>query len=256
MGEYDQRGRRRPKAIGQGFTLIELLVVIAIIAILAGLLLPTLARAKAKSLRVQCVSNQRQIGLGFALYTDDHNELYPVHDGWATSGGKQGSAASGIDPSFGATVPQTNRPLNKYLPTVEVFHCPADKGDALNPAAKTAFDGWGNSYLVEWAVDVFRVKHITGDSKAPRGSKEATPIKTSEVAARPVNKIIQGDWLWHGNRQAPASLGMQQNVWHNYRGKTIFNMLFADGHLENFLFPPEYVNWLSAPPPDPAYRWW
>jgi prepilin-type processing-associated H-X9-DG protein len=55
---------------------------------------------------------------------------------------------------------------------------------------------------------------------------------------------------------SPASLLMQQNVWHNYRGKTLFNMLFADGHLENYLFPPEYVNWLSAPPPDPAYRWW
>jgi prepilin-type N-terminal cleavage/methylation domain-containing protein len=59
------------------FTLIELLVVIAVIAILAGLLFPALASAKAKAHRVRCASNLRQIGLGMTMYADDFSGLLP-----------------------------------------------------------------------------------------------------------------------------------------------------------------------------------
>jgi prepilin-type N-terminal cleavage/methylation domain-containing protein len=62
----------------RAFTLIELLVVIAIISILAGMLLPSLARAKEKARRIQCISGLRQINFSFRMWADDNESKYPV----------------------------------------------------------------------------------------------------------------------------------------------------------------------------------
>jgi prepilin-type N-terminal cleavage/methylation domain-containing protein len=238
-----RRSPRDPSAWQKGFTLIELLVVIAIIAILASMLLPALSRAKAKAKQTQCLNNQKQLGNGYLMYTADNHDYYPMQLDWSAVGGKDGS--------YTIFVAATNRPLNIYVPNQKSFSCPSDRGDAMF-AKSNCFATYGNSYLVEWAVDAWRVKHVTGDPLAPPGSSAAKPIKGSEVAMRSATKIIQGDWVWHPNRGVTDP----RSVWHNYRGKNLTLMLYGDGHVQAYRFPDEFKNWDSAPVADLNFLWW
>ncbi len=121
MGEAQAKARRGDETMRhgtssrKGFTLIELLVVVAIIAILAGMLLPALSRARAAGKRANCLSNERQIVTGLLMFADDHDGRMPC------------AFFNNYEEAFGADVPaQWKAILRPYVRTPNVFLCLAD----------------------------------------------------------------------------------------------------------------------------------
>jgi prepilin-type N-terminal cleavage/methylation domain-containing protein/prepilin-type processing-associated H-X9-DG protein len=101
----------------RAFTLIELLVVIAIIGILASMLLPALSKAKSRALRIACVSNQRQMGLAFRMWSDDNESRFPWRLEQA-SGGTRGLTEAWRHFAV----------ISNEISTPKVFRCPNDSG--------------------------------------------------------------------------------------------------------------------------------
>ena len=112
----------------KGFTLIELLVVIAIIAILAAILFPVFARARAKARQATCASNLKQLGLAFEMYASDYDDALP--------GATNGPGGSGLYggwvwyANFGVPgqgyFDVTNGSLFAYVKNRQVYQCPDD----------------------------------------------------------------------------------------------------------------------------------
>jgi prepilin-type N-terminal cleavage/methylation domain-containing protein/prepilin-type processing-associated H-X9-DG protein len=124
--------KRPGQGANAGFTLIELLVVIAIIAILAAMLLPALSKARDRAWRIQCASQQRQLGLGFSLFAADKEEMFPPAAFASTSFNQfQIAWDSWIHKYIGGTIADGDRLLMSSLlpkdqcPKIE--KCPADR---------------------------------------------------------------------------------------------------------------------------------
>lgn len=131
---------------GAAFTLIELLVVISVIAILAGLILPTLGKAKIRGYSAACLSNVKQVQLSWQMYVDEHDGRVPPNTAAWTNGAWRSTVDSWAGPSSAphdvdtGNLEQGSLP-GQYSRSAKIYHCPADKSN-VQP-----LDGLGSGLL-------------------------------------------------------------------------------------------------------------
>lgn len=237
-------------SLKRGFTLIELLVVIAIIAILAAILFPVFAQAKAAAKKAACLSNTKQIGIGLYLYLQDSDDSLPManYPTWTTG---QPTTIFAFHNGAGISELSWADLLQPYSKNVPIFKCPVDEGivKATNgqiiPGAKLSYAL--NYYFYRQPNGVARFA-LTGGNMSEMGAP-ASKIFIAETGVNPANgaqpEIVRPDRFWGFTRHTEGS-----------------NYVMADTHAKFHRMPKfwnpavENINWgPDTAPTDRCPQW-
>jgi prepilin-type N-terminal cleavage/methylation domain-containing protein/prepilin-type processing-associated H-X9-DG protein len=241
-----RRCQRALKRSVLAFTLIELLVVIAIIAILAALLLPALAKAKAKAGQIRCLSNIKQLDLGLLMYINDSQDCFPGAASRNTFGFEvEDWIYWRIGPAF---PPVTRSPIvaGTAVANSNLFRCPLDRDDSERILEAT--DGQG-PYLYSYtitSIDSGGVNHgmttvIDPTTKAARRFKLASVknpamkivIMEEQATKKPGEAYDPTANVLNDGRYAPNSGGTGDAPTIRHQKKC--DVGFADGHVLSVL---------------------
>ena len=230
-GRGDEDDVKSPTGV-RAFTLIELLVVIAIIAILAGMLLPSLAKARAKAHETYCLNSQKQIGLSVAVYSGDFSDRLPLVRNWGRAWG--GDHALRTDNVWLPEILEkyltrnSNKPTNytskvSSMPKPGIFSCPSGL-KAKDPAV-----GMLNNFLRDNDHVTYIWNHIYLRKDGGYETQRPVSGRRDGDIASPSRAVL----LWE----------IPYWTWNKSAHGTRLNLIFADNHAAPEKRQPDEYDW-------------